>query len=247
MTRGKLALLVAGGLLVASASTCVITYETMKRGVHYATPVQIDGKWDTLQVHYNHWFPRWRKSFDFTMGGHIWFRGAPQFKTGARTTATLSGGVVQRWMFAHAVMHRVQERRLGSLRYKLTTTWQFATIWTWNKRPTEREANAWQHEVAGGTAAFVQIPRLMELFPSNQAEPPDTVTVRHPDGNHSVLSKSESPRDRVAGRPMRTRHHAHRRLQAGQGIRRASHEQGRSGVRLRLGTRQHPIHHPSAA
>lgn len=178
MTRGKLALLIAGGLTVASISTCVVTYETMKRGVHYATPVVIDGKPDTIQVHYNHWFPRWRKSFDFTMGGHIWFRDAPQFRPNTTTSAAPSGGVVQRWMFAHAVMHRVQERRLGALPYKLKTTWQFVTIWTWSRRPIEREASAWQHEIAAGQAPFVQIPRLMALFPSNLLEPPDTITVR---------------------------------------------------------------------
>jgi len=167
----KIGLLIAGGLAVTGVSTCTVTYLTMQRGIHYAFPVVIDQKPDTMQLHFNHWFPRWRKSFDFTMDGHAWFRDRPQFVANVRTTGTASGGVVQRWQMSHALGHRVQEQRMGSLRYKLTTGWEFLTIWTWKDRSTEREVNSWQASIAAGTATFATSPYLMSMFPSNLQQP----------------------------------------------------------------------------
>lgn len=174
MSRTKLVAIVVGSLAVASVGTCAVTYATMQRGVHYAVPATIDGQADTVQVHFNHWFPRWRQSFDFTMSGHIWFRDSPQFAIPTRTTGTVSSGVVQRWMMGHALMHRVRERQNGALAYKIVSAWEFVTVWTWANRPWEREANAWQHEIAAGTAPFIQVPTLPTMFPANLAEPPDT-------------------------------------------------------------------------
>lgn len=168
---GRRVLLVVGGVVLVALFAVVVGYQTMRRGVHYAYPVVLAGRTDTVQVHFQHWFPRARHSFDFTMGGHIWFRD--------QRPPVTSGGVVQRWQFAHTLIHVAQEEVEGSLRWRARVILEFLFVHPWARRAHEREANNQQQSLTvSGTASVIvhghavtlSAPWLMQF--DNYAMPP---------------------------------------------------------------------------
>lgn len=94
-----------------------------------------------FRLHFHHWFPKWRRGFDVTAGGHSWLRD-PEHQ------AVPTGPAVQRWMLAHVVLHDVQEAIEGPVRYTLGSLWELLTVWTWGKRPREIEVNKLQTTLA---------------------------------------------------------------------------------------------------
>lgn len=142
-----------GGLvLVALAVTVVVTYLTMRRGVRYVRTLRVDGRIYEVSLHFNHWFPRWRRVFGFTLGGHVWFRdSAPDSWQRASGVGSLNPAKVQREMVAHELAHIAQEIREGRVRFLLGTVGELATQWVWRRRGHEEAARRQENPISQGS------------------------------------------------------------------------------------------------
>ena len=155
-------------LLGLGIGAVVVTYLTMRRGIKYVRTIFADGQDRVLKLHFNHWFPRWRRAFDVTQGGHIWFQdSAPDSWQRGSGVGSLNPNKVQREMVAHAIGHVVEEILEGTLRYVARSLFEIVTQWKWRRRGGEERARRAENPISQGTMPGVDPIPWLDDFPDH--------------------------------------------------------------------------------